>query len=114
MTYTDISSINMSKGGDELLCYVAQNVPIFFPMFLVAMFCIILGSSYFAQRKLTGRGNFEGSFAVAGYLTTIMSFILTLNAGSCNSLIDVFTLGIFIIISIIGTFWFLSSRDNYE
>jgi len=82
-----------------LFTYPAKVVPAFTPLILFALFTISLLASYFSQKRLTGRGDFMGSFAVAGYFTAVIAFIMSLVPG----LIDLITLVICIVVAIIGT-----------
>ena len=62
----------------------------------------------FIQRRLTGRGNFAASFAVAGYVVVIAAFVMSL----IPNLITTPVLIACIALSIIGTmFLLLAGRD---
>jgi len=99
MAFEEISSRNMSEGFHVLFQYVSDVEPIFFPFLLFAVFIIISLGSYFAQKELTGRGNFLASLAVAGYITTIVAYVLSLIPGVVN----VFTIVVCLVITIIFT-----------
>ena len=81
-----------------LFTYPASVVPAFTPLILFALFLISLLASYFSQKRLTGRGDFMASFAVAGFFTAIVAIIMSLVPG----LINMLTLVTCIIVAIIG------------
>ena len=99
MAFEEISSRNMSEGFHVLFQYVSDVEPIFFPFLLFAVFIIVSLGSYFAQKELTGRGNFLASLSVAGYITTIVAYVLSLIPGVVN----VFTIAVCLVVTIIFT-----------
>ena len=98
MPYQTLEEFNRS-GLEGLFVYTANVVPSFTPLLLGILFAIALLASYFGQKKLTGEGNFIASFAVAGYFIAIVAFIMSIVSG----LINVATLAVCIVISIVGT-----------
>ena len=97
MTYETISEFNQT-GIEGIFNYVAEVVPIFFPMVLFAIFVIIMMGTYFSQKRLGGRSNFISSFAVAGIITSIVSFVMSIVGG----LVDSFVVVICFVVAIIG------------
>jgi len=102
------TGINLTKGPEQLLVYLAGQVPIFIPLFLLAFFSIITMSGFFLQEKRSGNGDFSQWFAIAGWLTSGMAIFMTFIDG----LITIPTVIIVISISLLGTIWFLTSRNN--
>jgi len=102
------TSINFSKGPEQLLVYIAGEVGIFIPLFLFAFFMIICFSGFFLEQRRTGRGDFSQWFVVAGFLTSGMALFMTFIDG----LITIPTVIICIAITIGGALWFLTSRNN--
>ena len=109
MAYTlpNSTNLNTTKGADEILIYVASQVPIFFPMFLFAFFMVILIGGYMATINREGRGRMAESFAVAGFLTAILSILLTLIEG----LIPIWITVLCVTIAILGVIWYLSTKE---
>jgi len=103
-TYQTLQEFNQT-GFSGILSYVANTVPIFTPMLLFSFFMVALFGSYFSQKRLLGRENFAASFAVAGYLTAIASYILMLLPNTINSL----TVVVCTVVAIIGTIVLLTS-----
>lgn len=108
MAYDTITDVNMSQGLDQLFYYVADVVPIFIPLVLFAFFTIICLGSFFAQKRFSGRGDFFSSFAVAGYVTTVLAFLFSM----IPDLVNPFTIAVCVVISIIGTLLLFVSRDS--
>jgi len=96
--YKTLGEANVSS-PEHIFQYVAEVEPFFWPMGLLALFVIITLSTYFSEERRTGRGDFWTSFAVAGYITSIASFILMLIPGVVNIL----TVVVILIMSVIGT-----------
>ena len=65
-------------GLDGMFAYTAETVPIFIPFMLFTIYFIVAFSSYYAQIRSTGRGNFFSSLAVAGWITAILTFVLSI------------------------------------
>lgn len=86
-------------GLDGIMQYTAEVVPVFPALMLFSFFIIALLGSYFASKRLTGIGNFLASFAVAAYLSTIVSFVMALIPNFLNPEIVVITL----VVSVIAT-----------
>jgi len=79
-----------------LFTYSAETVPIFIPLLLVAIFTITFLASFFSQKRLFGNENFFGSISVAGWITFIITMVLSLIEG----LIDKTTIGIVFVVAI--------------
>ena len=86
-------------GAAATLAYTSHNVPFFIPLVLFCFYIIIVITSYYFSRKVGDRGNFFASMAVAGYLTTIVAFSMTLIEGLINSTTLITT----VVIAVIGT-----------
>lgn len=109
MAYTELADFkNSSEGLHVLFLYVADVVPIFIPMVLFSLFMIVMLATFYSQRRLAARGDFPSSFAVAGYVTTITAFIMTL----VPNLIRTPTVIICLVISVAGTLWLFISRNR--
>jgi len=108
MAYPTLADYNTTTGIPAIFQYVSEVVPIFTPMLLLSFFVIAMLGSYFSQRRTTGRGNFKASFAVAGYLTVLVAFLLTLLPG----VMDIITLSVTIAVAVLGTILLLTTQDN--
>ncbi len=104
MTFTEYNDTTVSG----LFTYPAEIWAGFIPLTLFALFTIVMFSTYFSQRGLTGTGDFKSSFAVAGFFVAIISLVMTMVEG----LIGIPTVVICITISIIGVLLLLPGRDR--
>ncbi|KKL68883.1 hypothetical protein LCGC14_2120520 [marine sediment metagenome] len=80
----------------------------FIPLLLSALFLIVMMATLFGQQRTTGKSDFKVSFAVSGFFTVAVAFVMTLVPG----LIDSPTLGIVIVVAIIGAILLLTSGDS--
>lgn len=90
-----------------LFTYAAKIVPLFTPLLLAAIFLIALLASFFSNKRITGKSDFMSSFAAASFFTTVVAFIMSLVDG----LINVQTLVITVVVSIIATILLLINKD---
>jgi len=101
-TFTEFNRTDVAG----LFLYPASVVNIFIPMVLFTLYIIVLLATYFSSKRLTGRGDFFASLAVAGYFTTIIAFVMSLVSG----LVNITTLVVCIIAAIVGTTLLLISK----
>lgn len=73
-----------STGASGLLTYPATALPFFTPMLLFAIYVILLMATYFAARRLNGRGDFIASMAASGFVTVVVAIIMSLIPGLIN------------------------------
>src|SRR3990167_10910402 len=77
--YETLADRNSSEGIQTIFVYVNDVTDgLFINLLLFCLFLIVVFSSYYSQKRLTGAGDFPASFATAGFLTAILSFILLL------------------------------------
>ena len=107
MTYTTIREFNIT-GIEGIFLYAAEIVPAFIPMLLLAVFIITLFGTFFSQKRLTGNSDFLSSFAVAGWFTTVIAFILSLTP----NLVNIYVITVCITVAIIGTILLLTSGER--
>ena len=88
MTYTDVSDVNIT-GLDSILVYVANEVPIFVPAFLLFTWLMISILIYFGTRKFAGQGDFFAGASASGFLVAVLGTVMTLTFG----IINLWTLG---------------------
>lgn len=107
MTYADLSTINSSKGLQEILVYANTVTNGFFiSMALTAFFIIILLATYNSQKNRTGYGDFWASFAVAGFLNFVLAVLFSLISG----LMNLYVLIICLALAIIGLIGLMFNR----
>ncbi len=107
MAYTTFQEFNKS-GLDGMFLYSAEIVPIFIPFLLFTIYFIIAFGSYYSQLRLTGRGNFFSSLAVAGWMTAILTFVLSITPGLISEATMIIVFGVAIITTALLLF---QSRD---
>ncbi len=106
--YQTFEQFNNTQGLAGVFVYAATIVPAFTPLMLIAFFLVVAFGSYIIPKNLTGKGDFAASFAVAGYVTTIVAILMSL----IDNLINRETLMAFIIVAVLGTTWLYFSRKT--
>jgi hypothetical protein len=106
MAYQTYAEYN-ATGLEDFFLYPAGVVNVFIPLLLVTIFMVTLLGTFFGIGRLRGRGDFAGSFAVAGYVTFFFSAGMMLVDGLINNT----TVGVCLAVSIIGTIILLLTRD---
>ncbi len=101
-------SQNFSEGIDKIFVYVAQEIPIFIPMILFALFMIVFISGITLQRRNQGTQDTPMWAAISMYTTSTAALIMTLADG----LINLFTLVTTLTIAIAVSIWFFMSKDS--
>ena len=104
-TYQTFQEFN-ETGLVGLLTYPAEVVSIFIPMFLFSVFVIVMLAVYFGKKRTTGRGDFPVAFAVGGYVTTILTFIL----GTIKGLVNIYIMTVVVAVTIIATLVLVISK----
>ena len=99
MAYQTLSDYNTSKGVQVVFQYAAETVPVFTPLVLFALFVITCLGVYFSQIRLRGVGDFWAAFAVAGYLTVLVAYLMSLIEG----MINLPTMAFCVVVAIAGT-----------
>lgn len=102
---------NGSTGIEQIFIYESTQIDIFAPALLLLIFSVIVGAGYYAQDRRVGKGNLPMWFATSGVITTFLGIILFLYEG----IINLNTLIICIVSTIIFTLWFLyDNTSNYS
>jgi hypothetical protein len=111
MPYTlpSINLTNQSNGLEQLFIYEATQVDILIPSLLFFIFVSIMAGGYYSQQRRLGEGSLSMWSAIAGYITSILSFVLFLY----NGLISLNTVIIIMAITFLCTIWFLLSREEF-
>ena len=102
MVYQTIGDFN-ATGIDGLFLYVANVVPIFMPLLLFGIFIVV----FFGTLMNTPGRNFQASFAVAGIITLLATFLLSLIAGLVNPIVLVVVFAV----TVIGVIMLLLNKD---
>ncbi len=101
------TSFNFSSGIDQLFLYVADQVPIFFPAVLFAFFMVITLGGFFLEQKTSGRGDFLKWMAVSSFLTSGLSYILSIQDGFISTSVLIL---VFVVTALLNTLYFLNNR----
>lgn len=106
MPYKELTAYNTSEGPQVLLVAANEAAPMLTPLILLGFFLIVALGTYNSQRRFDAKGDFAASFAVAGYVTLGVAFVMSLIPGLVNTNVLVVLLAI----SIIGTIWLYFSK----
>ena len=96
------------EGLDEALAGVSQSVPIFTPMVLFFVFCIVFITGYKRQRETTGFADAPLWGTIAGVVTSMVALTMSLKSG----LIQIEILLLVVTTTIGFAVWLFSSRDR--
>lgn len=107
MAVYNIPEVN-GTGMDVVLSTISGTVNIFTPFLLLFIFCLIFITGYRKQKNETGNGDAPLWATIGGIATSVVALILSTRAG----LIDVGTLVITIVITIMAGIWLFSSQDR--
>ena len=77
MAYTTIDQI-ADKSLAGILGFPTIDTPIYYPIMLFVIFTVFTLYTYFKEVGRLGSGNFISSLAVAGFVTTVLAFIMSL------------------------------------
>lgn len=84
--YPTINSYNMT-GVETVFVYLNDiSGGLFIAFLLFSIFMVFTFGPYFAQKKLTGNGDFIACFAVGSWTVLIVAILLRLIPGLVNSL----------------------------
>lgn len=116
MPYWNISAIN-STNFETL--YVSTNyvAPWLMPLVLFFIFSIIFVSGVVGQSKRIGYSNVPMWGAIAGLITTTISFFWSVSstviAGQTITLVSLSTIGVCLAVSFAFALWFFLSDNEY-
>lgn len=106
--YGSLADKNMSKGAQVLLEYVADEVPLFFPIFLIVLWFILVVGSYKIQEKSSMKG---GDFITSGTTGSIITFVLAILLSFMQIITAWYLVIIFIICVVFIVLLFTKSKD---
>ena len=101
---------NQTTGIDTTLIEVMGEVPAFMPSLFFFVFMVIFLGGAVAQKKRTGSSDTPMWAVIASISTLMVALPLTLTVG----LVDILTLSILVVITIVSAFWFFMSRRRTE
>ena len=101
---------NMTNGIDDALTGLAGEVHIFMPMFLLFVWFVIFLSGSQAQKRRTGSADMPMWATLSSIATLMITLTLTLTTGMINML----TLIIVVVITIISGAWLFLDKSNSE
>ena len=104
MPYELISERNITEGFHQVIIYVNDiTTGLFINLTLFSIWIILLLGLYFNMKRETARGDFPQAFAVASFVTMVLTIILRTIPG----LVSGWTLLLTIIVAVIGVVWFI-------
>jgi hypothetical protein len=101
---------NLTSGIDDALVDVATSVPILIPLLLFFVFTIVLMGGMNRQKARTGSADMPMWASIASLSTLTIALGLTLTEG----LIDLTTLAIVVVITVLSGLWLFLSRNKNE
>ncbi len=107
MAYTNAFDYNIT-GIDNILVYVATEVPMFIPLLLFTICLVITLGTFFGTKRLAGQGDFFASLTVGSLVTTVLAGFMTLRDGLINS----YTLAFCVVLSIVCVAMLMFSKER--
>lgn len=101
---------NLTSGVDDALYDTVRAVPSFTPFLLFFVFGTVLISGALSQKRRTGYADIPMWSLLASICALMVALFMTLRAG----LIDLFTLGVTVAITITCGIWFFMSKGRNE
>lgn len=77
MTYTQLENIG-EINLQTILNFPNLDTPLYYPLLLFVIFFIFTLGTFFRELKREGRANLLSSLAIGGYVTTVISFLLSI------------------------------------
>lgn len=108
MTYETIDAYNTSEGMHQIFYYIAETVPGFMPLVLISFWLVATLGSFFAEKRLTGRGNIPNSAAAGSYATAVVTIMFSL----IPDLVSIGTIVTAVAMSILTTIWLFMSKTT--
>ena len=103
----DIPVMN-GTGVDEVVADVALAVPVFTPMFLFFIFGVTFITLYNKQKERSGFGDTPLCATIGGVITSIVALLMSTVPG----IINILTLSITFVLTILAAIWLFSSKDR--
>lgn len=104
----NLPPMNTQPTLETILQYLAAELPFLFPAILFLIFLGITMSGYFYQERRNGRANLPQWLSIGSFITTISAMVLFF----IPNVIDLYTIGTGIALSILFTIWFLFSDKD--
>ena len=106
LAYKTLEQINQT-GINGILATSSDAVPLLPALILFALFIILSFGAYFSTVRRIGYASMPSVFAVAGFVTTVIAFMMSIIPNFINTL----TIGFCVIIEIGFVFWLYLSKD---
>lgn len=101
---------NATTGMDDILVQEQAAVPSFIPLVLLFVFLIIFLGGIVRQKARTGTADYP----VWGLVGCMVIFFMALIMSIIQGLINLFTLGIIILLTLLFGVWFFMDRRGQE
>lgn len=95
-------------GIEGLFKYSAEVTSVFIPMLFLVFFLILFFGIVFNTDRKTGRADYAGAFAVAGWVTAMLAYALDLITGVVNLL----TMVVVTVVAIAGVAFLLFGKER--
>ena len=101
---------NITDGFDNAVVGLATTVPPFTPMLLVFVFFTVLLGGITSQKRRNGFADIPMWAVISSMSTLLIALPMTMVDG----IIDVTTLSIVVVVTILSGFWLFTSRSRNE
>lgn len=101
---------NATEGFDVMIGDSIASVPIFAPMLLLFVFCLVFISGSTSQKRRTGFADIPMWSTIASLSTLMIALAMSLVSG----LISVTTLVVVVLLTILSGAWLLLGENNRE
>lgn len=105
---------NTTDGFDTLLVGTASAVPVFVPMLLFFVWCVVFLGGSLAQQRRTGTSDLPIWSTIASISTLMMALPLTLAKGLIGGAGQTITLVVVVMMVILSGLWLLLSQSRGE
>lgn len=102
---------NATTGMDTILANLSQEIPSFFPLFLLSIFLIVfIGGSFAQGRRIGGSADMPLWAVLASMSTLLVALPLTISSGT----IDMTTWVVIVTVTLGSGLWFFMSKGRGE
>ena len=108
MTYVTYQNYTDEASLTSLFSYASSTVPIFPSLILFAVFAVTTFGSFFAQRRMSGTGNFPASFTIGAFFTSVVGITMSFIPGMVSLPLLVTPIAA----TVIGFLWMMFSHND--
>ena len=101
---------NITSGMDDAVVGMATTVPIFTPMLLIFVFFTVFIGGFISQKKRNGFADVPMWAVIASLSTLLLALPMTMTEG----IIDLPTISIVVVVTVLSGFWLFTSRSRNE